>query len=425
MNFYLESLGCKVNACEIGGFRSLLLENGHQEVKDPISADVLLINTCSVTHESGRKSQQHIRRLRRLNPKGFLVVMGCEAERLGLEVLKLGVDLASGTHARLELLDIVLKYLKSGEKPLPSFISSKKEGFQEFPGASAENHLRAYLKIQDGCNSFCSYCLIPYLRGRSVSRDPRCIIEEAKKLTINHPELVLAGIHIGKYGLDLTPRNNLTQLIERILKEVGDLKRLRISSLEESEIDEEFLTLFAKEEKIANHLHLPLQSGSEKVLRLMGRPYTPSGYYENVQKARVAREDVAITTDLIAGFPGENDDDWKETMSFLRKCAFSELHVFPYSRREGTRASALNDLPMNIKKERVREALTLSDELSMEYRKKFSGQKVQVLFETFDGRYAFGHSSNYLTVKIPSSRSLRGEIHEIVYDSSMGPSKGL
>lgn len=417
MKFFLDYLGCKVNGYEIDAVKASFLQQGYEEEKEAEKADIIVLNTCSVTSTSDQKSRQRIRKLRRLAPSAILVIMGCYSEKHAEDVLSFGADIVLGTAHRDQVIPYIEQYGKNHEK-IVDIVRRNEKKYEEFPNFSLSSKERAYLKIQDGCDSFCSYCLIPSLRGPSRSREKEKILEEVAFLSKQSKEVIITGIHIGYYGKDLGDGSyRLSDLLEDILEANPDLYRLRISSLESSEIDDKLVNLFIRYPALASHVHLPLQSGSSRILQAMRRKYDEEGFLSNIEKLRKARPDIAITTDVIVGYPGESEEDFLKTMAFCEKARFAEIHVFPFSAREGTYAATLEDTPPAIKKERVGRLLALSHKLRKEYEEGFYGKKLDILFESHDEEkgMARGHSSNYLLVDIPSRRSLVGEVLPLVY----------
>lgn len=418
MNFYLDYLGCKVNGYEVDAVKAAFLKEGYVASETPEDVDILLLNTCSVTSTSDQKSRQRIRKLRRLSPNAILIVMGCYSEKHAEETASFGANIVLGTFHRHKIVSYIKEYKEKGETIIDADKKGKRE-YEEFPLLTLSSKERAYLKIQDGCDSYCSYCLIPSLRGPSRSREKDKVLEEVKVLSKISKEIVITGIHIGYYGKDLRDgKYRLSDLLEDILRENPELFRLRISSLESSEIDDKLISLFEKHPSLASHLHLPLQSGSPEILKKMHRKYDGETFLENIDKLRKVRPDIAITTDVIVGYPGESEEDFLATMDFCEKAKFAEIHVFPFSARAGTYAATLKDTPSDIKKERVARLLALSKKLRKEYEDAYIGKSLEILFESYDEnkKVARGHSSNYLLVDIPSRRDLKGEVLPVIYD---------
>jgi threonylcarbamoyladenosine tRNA methylthiotransferase MtaB len=419
MKFFLFSLGCKVNSYELDSLRNAFEQAGHQEVDSPEKSDLIVINTCSVTATADQKSRQHIRQMRRKAPKSILVVMGCYSALHAFEAQAMGADIVLGTAHRHEVLSEVERFQKEGKAIVNVDQDTRHETYEEMGQMALANNARAYLKIQDGCDNFCSYCLIPRLRGNSRSRDPLDTIREAARLAENgYQEIVIAGIHIGGYGKDLGDGSyRLANLLKDLLEAAPSLPRLRISSIEESEIDEKMLSLLRDYPQVVDHLHIPLQSGSSSVLKRMKRKYDTAAFLKTLSAIRAIRNDIAITTDVIVGFPEESEEEWGETLAFCEQAGFAEIHVFPFSPREGTYAATLKDTPAPIKERRVQELLALSKKLRSAYESRFYGKTLPVLFEDYDPTkgLAYGHTSNYLLCQIPSSKPLHGEIREVRY----------
>lgn len=405
------SLGCKVNSYESSALKEHFLSNGFSD-KD----DIVVINTCSVTAVADQKSRQIIRREKRKNPNSIIIVMGCYSQLNGKFVAdELKADIVVGTSNRNRIIDFVKEFKKSKKQIVRVDEDPRKFNYESLGSISLPLTTRAYIKIEDGCNNFCSYCTIPYTRGRARSRDKAEIIDEIKYL-INkgYLEFVITGIHTAHYGLDLKDVT-FSSLIEEITN-INGLYRLRISSIEESEIDDHFIKLLREKENIANHLHIPLQSGSTSVLKRMRRKYNVDDFVAKVEKIRSVRPDIAITTDVIVGFPGETDEEFLETVNFIKKVNFAELHVFPFSCRKGTPAYDMpNQVDPKVKAERVDKLLKLSETLKENYRKQFIGQELEVIVEEKDsatGKYK-GHSSNYLLLEDNLSKDSIGKIVKI------------
>lgn len=405
------SLGCKVNSYETNALKELFLINGFSN-KDEIT----VINTCSVTAIADQKSRQIIRRERRKNPNAILCVMGCYSQKNAPYVIKeCGADIVVGASNRNKLVELVKLFLKERKPIIKVEENPRNFKYESFGTVALPNTTRAYIKIEDGCNNFCSYCTIPYTRGVARSRDKDEIISEIKELIKNRfLEFVITGIHTAHYGIDLKDVT-FSSLIEEIL-DIEGLYRLRISSIEESEIDDKFIELLKNRSNIANHLHMPLQSGSPSVLKRMRRKYNVDDFITKVNRIREARPDIAITTDVIVGFPGESDEEFNETVEFIKKVNFAELHVFPFSAREGTPAySYENQVSPEIKAKRVQVLLDLSEKLKEDYRKKFVGQELEVIIEEKDKKTGLmiGHSSNYLLLGEQLPESSVGQIVKI------------
>lgn len=405
------SLGCKVNSYESNALKELFLNNGFSD-KD----NIVVINTCSVTAIADQKSRQIIRRERRNNPEAIIAVMGCYSQKNANYVVSdCNADIVVGTSNRNKLVELIKEFKKSHKPIIAVEPDPRSFAYESFGTVAIPNTTRAYIKVEDGCNNFCSYCTIPYTRGRARSRDKDEIISEVKEL-ISHGflEFVITGIHTAHYGLDL---KNVTfsSLIEELLNLKG-LYRLRISSIEESEIDDKFIELLKEKDNIANHLHMPLQSGSPSVLRRMRRKYNVDDFINKVNRIREARPDIAITTDVIVGFPGESEEEFLETVDFIKRVNFAELHVFPFSAREGTPAYEMKDqVSPEIKAKRVQTLLDLSEELKANYRKQFVGKELEVIIEEKNKKTGkmMGHSSNYLMLEDDLPESSVGKIVKI------------
>lgn len=416
MTFYYYSLGCKVNSYESSAIASLLTKVGFSY--DENNPDIVIINTCAVTSTASSKSRQHIRKFALKWPNAILVVMGCAAQEDANRILKeCRVDILIGTASRDKLLDYIKDYLKDKKTIIDINDKPRTFKYEELGITSCSENIRAYLKIQDGCNNFCSYCLIPYVRGASRSRASKEVINEAKNLlSLGYQEIVISGINIGSYGLD----NNdisFSSLIEQLLN-LDNLKRLRISSLEASQIDDKLIELLKNNPKLVSHLHIPLQSGSPKILKAMHRKYDNEEYLKKINMVKKARKDIALTTDVIVGFPGETEQDYLDTISFIKRCGFNMLHVFPYSSRKGTSASLLkNQISPEIKKDRVKRLLELSNKLWDEFTDRFTDQEIELLIEEYDDKkhLFYGHTGNYIHFYVASKDNLIGKFVKVKY----------
>ncbi|MBE6136745.1 MAG: tRNA (N(6)-L-threonylcarbamoyladenosine(37)-C(2))-methylthiotransferase MtaB [Erysipelotrichaceae bacterium] len=417
MTYFVFTLGCKVNSYESSAIATTLERKGY--LLDEKNPDVVVINTCSVTHVADQKSRQHIRKFRKMYPSAVLVVMGCFMQS-NKEYAKseLDIDILLGTSQRDKVLEYIEQFLTNREKIIAIEDNPRKfVKYEELNVTSCSENIRAYLKVQDGCDNFCSYCLVPFIRGKSRSRDFDMCLKEAKELVSKgYKEIVVSGIHVGRYGKDID--KTFSELIKS-LSDINGLNRLRISSIELSEIDDEFLHLLNSRDNIAKHLHLPLQSGSNNVLKKMGRKYTREEFINRVKEIKKKVPDVALTSDVIVGFPGETEEDFMDTYNLLKELGFYQLHVFPYSVREGTVAASLPDqISPKMKNERVKRLLELSKQLEEEYEKRFINQRLDVLFERFDGQYNIGHTSNYLQIKVKSDYPKVGNIENILIESN-------
>lgn len=420
MLYYLHSLGCKVNSYETRAIEGSFLSRGYQKAKSIEEANIILINTCSVTSTADQKSRQHIRKFVRLAPKAVVIVMGCYSQKHAQECIDDGAAIVLGTFKRGEILFALDSFLKDSVPLNLSINEGRKAHYEEFGSVAFGERTRGYLKIQDGCDNFCSYCLIPYLRGNSRSREVNDTLAEAKRLVaLGYGEIVLTGIHIGRYGFDLGDEApHLSSLVRMILDNNPSLPRLRLGSLEESEIDEELLGLLKDSEVLASHLHIPLQSGSDEVLRKMGRHYDTTKFLSVINRIKEARPGIALTTDLIAGFPGESDENWQETLRFVAKCGFADVHVFPFSAREGTRAASFPEqVSPQVKEKRVHEMLELAKILKKAYETSLFGKALWVLPETYNEKtgLCIGHSSEYVEVYFKGKQEDVGQMNKVIF----------
>lgn len=409
----LISLGCKVNSYENNALKEQFFKNGF---KEDGKEQIIIVNTCSVTSVADQKSRQIIRRERRNNPDAILCVMGCYSQKNANYIKKeCGADIIVGTSNRNKIVDFVKDFIKNKKQIVAIEENPRNFKYESFGTIALPDSTRAYVKIEDGCNNFCSYCTIPYTRGVARSRDKNEVIEEISTLVDNgYKEIVLTGIHTAHYGLD-NNGTTFSDLVEEICKIPG-LYRLRISSIEESEIDDKFIELLKKYPCIADHLHMPLQSGSKTVLKRMCRKYNVDDFINKVNRIREVRPNIAITTDVIVGFPGETEDEFIETYNFIKKVNFAELHVFPFSAREGTKAYDLPDqvLPQ-IKAQRVDKLIELSDSLQSKYIEKFKGQELEVILEERNKKTSLlgGFTSNYIKLEEDLPDEFIGKIHKI------------
>lgn len=421
MTFKIITLGCKVNLYESEIMQEKLLNNGFILANDEHS-DIIIINTCSVTNVADNKSKKLIRSARRDNKNAIIIACGCMTQNKQEEIKDLGIDILIGNKDKSKIVELLREYLNN-KKPIIRFYNAKRLEFENMQVDKFNSHTRAFMKIQDGCNNYCTYCIIPYVRGSIRSKDFTSAIEEAKMLTKNgHKEIVLTGINTGAYGKEFG--KDLVDLITEMSK-ISGLERIRISSIEITEINEKFLHMLKTNNKVCNHLHIPLQSGSERILKLMGRKYTKKEFLDKIDKIREVRKDINITTDVIVGFPSETEKDFKECLEFCKLLKFGKIHVFPYSKREGTKAAEMKEqLDNGLKKERARILIALSDKMEEEYNKKFINQKLSVLIETNKEGISTGLTSNYLKVLISDNlevnRNYEVLIKEVEKDSVYG-----
>lgn len=410
----IHSLGCKVNSYEAESMEIMLRDEGYQIVpfSEDVQADIYIINTCSVTNIADRKSRQMLHKAKKMNPEAVVVAAGCyvQADPDGVKKDEC-VDIILGNNMKISIVEALNDYFGGSDKT--SYLVDINDKYQEYESLKINQtgeHTRAYIKIQDGCNQFCSYCIIPYVRGRVRSRKPEDIVNEVKTLAATGvKEVVLTGIHISSYGTDLE-NISLIELIEAI-HEIEGIKRIRLGSLEPRIITEEFAKRIAGLEKICPHFHLSLQSGCDKTLKAMNRKYNTEEYYEGCVKLREVFDNPAITTDVIVGFPGETEEDFLETRKFLEKVHFYEMHIFKYSRRKGTVADRMEgQVDEKIKTQRSAILLELENKMSKEYRQQHIGKTEEVLIEEIvseNGKdYFMGFTPDYIRVKIACDTAL-------------------
>ena len=422
-SFTTYNLGCKVNAYELSAISSLLLKKGFKE--DNTNPDVVIINTCSVTATADQKSRQHIRKMQKLFPNAVIAVMGCYSQGNSDFIKKeIKPTILLGTSHRKDVVELIEKALKEGGNYQIIDENTFKFEYEEMGITSYTENVRAFLKIQDGCSNFCTYCIVPYRRGRMRSRNKENVLKEASYLVEQgYQEIVLSGIHVGGYGQDLKDCS-FSSLVKELL-EIPSLRSLRISSIEESEIDDELIKLIKDKENLAKHLHIPLQSGSNHVLKLMNRKYTREQFIEKIKKIKALCPDVMISGDVIVGFPQESEEDFLDTYKLCEEC-FDMLHVFPYSMRPGTIAARMDgQISPEVKKQRSTGLLELSDKLYMKFAERFIDQEVTVLVEKYDQEKGanIGHTSNYISVEIPKKESMVGHFITVKLQKSMIQSK--
>ncbi len=407
-----RTFGCRLNQYDSEAMRTLLEgDEGYETAAPGETADVYVINTCSVTARADASARKAIRRLRKEYPTAKLVVAGCYAQRAPEEIARLsGVALVLGTPDRARIVEEIT----AAESEIPRIAVSPVDAESDFldvPVTDMLGHTRAVVKVQDGCNQDCSYCIIPQTRGHSVSREPQQVIEQVGVLVAGgYPEVVISGVHVGDYGLDLKDSAwDLPRLLRALLAVPG-LERLRLSSIEPASINHELIDLMASDRRFARHFHIPLQSGSDSVLERMGRCYRAADFSELVERIAATIPDCGIGSDLICGFPGETEDDFEQTLERLRATPLSYLHAFPYSIRPGSPAEAFGDqVPGDIKKQRVRMAKRLVSEKNERFRRAQVGQRLRVLFEQVKGKGpSAGWSDNYLRVELPGETGITG-----------------
>lgn len=396
------SLGCKVNQYETNAMAQKFVANGYEIVEFDEYADVYIVNTCTVTNIADRKSRQMLRRAKEINKDATLVACGCYAQVAKEELKKIPeIDLIIGNNEKNDIISIIENHIaQKGTEDIVSDVMYKLD-YVELGTTTYTEKTRAVIKIQDGCDRFCSYCLIPYARGHIRSRKIENVIEEIKKVVeegIN--EVVITGIHIASYGRDFKGENiGLIDLLEEINKIKG-LHRIRLGSIEPTIITEEFVKRLSKLDKICDHFHLSLQSGCTETLKRMNRRYTTEEFKEVTKRLRTKFLNAALTTDIIVGFPGETEEEFNMTYEFLKEIAFYKMHVFKYSQRKGTKAAVMpNQIDGKVKEERSKKLIELSNENEYNYNKKYIGREVEVLFEEREGEYLKGHTTNYIVVK--------------------------
>ncbi|MEG0438792.1 MAG: tRNA (N(6)-L-threonylcarbamoyladenosine(37)-C(2))-methylthiotransferase MtaB [Solibacillus sp.] len=416
----LYTLGCKVNHYETEAIWQLFKEQGYDRVEFNHQSDVYIINTCTVTNTGDKKSRQVIRRAIRQNPDAVICVTGCYAQTSPAEIMAIpGVDIVVGTQDREKLLGYIEQY-REERQPINAVRNiMKNRVYEELDVPAFTDRTRASLKIQEGCNNFCTFCIIPWARGLMRSRDPEEVIRQAQQLVdAGYLEIVLTGIHTGGYGQDFKDYN-LAQLLRDLESQVKGLKRLRISSIEASQLTDEVIEVLQNSGIVVNHLHIPIQSGSDTVLKRMRRKYTMEFFAERLDKLKVALPDLAITSDVIVGFPGETEEEFMETYNFIRDHKFAELHVFPYSQRTGTPAARMEDqVDEEVKNERVHRLITLNDQLAKEYAARFEGEVLEVIPEERfkDGakeNLYVGYTTNYLKIIFEGTEQMVGQLTKV------------
>lgn len=400
------TLGCKVNQCDTDTVVLQFVQAGYELVDFREQADVYLINTCTVTNLGDRKSRQMIRRAHKQNPRAKIVVMGCLAQVSPAKMQAIpGVSLVVGTSRREGLAEKVAALVNGAQCVLVEDIFQVRE-FEDLPARDLSGRSRAFLKIQDGCHQFCSYCRVPFARGPSRSREPESVLKQAESfIAQGFQEIVLSGIHLGLYGRDLAGSAWDLAKISREIAQLPGLKRLRIGSVDPHELSDELIALVAQQPVLCRHLHIPLQSGSDAVLRRMKRNYTRGEFLEVVRKVQADIPGVAVTTDLMVGFPGETERDFAETLELVDQLRFSKIHVFQYSRREGTAAAKFSkQVPASVKEDRSKCLIKVSNDFAEAYHRLHLGKEVEVLVERQDAGRGMGHTDNYLRVSFPADQ---------------------
>ena len=410
------TLGCKVNTYESEFVINELKKAGY-EIKDfDDVCDVYIINTCTVTNSSDNKSKKMIRQAIKRNNQACVVAMGCFIAA-NPDYHEDGLDITIGNKDKSKIVELLDQYFKNKEQLQLQYTGRLKE-FEDMYINNFPGRTRAFVKIQDGCDNFCSYCIIPFVRGKCRSKDEDKVVEEITDLVKNgYKEVVLTGIHTGSYGVDLD--TSFAHLLNRLVN-INGLERLRISSIETTELNEEVLDVLRNSNVLVDHLHIPIQAGSNEILKAMNRKYDLDYFFKKIEEIRSIRPDISISTDVIVGFPGESEELFQTTIDTCRKLEFSKLHVFPYSERKGTASSRMdNKLDNSIKKDRARRLIEVSHELETNYMSKYIGREIEVLVEEYKDGYSYGHTGNYLYAKInrelPHNEIVKVKVKEISY----------
>lgn len=409
MKFNIITLGCKVNSYESNFMKEALVKNGFSFCNLNEKCDILILNTCTVTDTSDKKSLKEVRRLKRENPNAILVVCGCSVQNDKTKYDDLGINILMGNINKSNIVSIIEKYLDDNT-PVEYVAKTRDLPFENME-VDISDHTRAYIKIEDGCDNFCSYCIIPFVRGKKRSKDFSLVLREVQHLANNgYKEIVLTGIDTGGYESN---GKDLTDLIHEMSK-INGIERIRQSSIEITQINEKFINELKNNNKICDHIHIPLQSGSDSILKLMNRKYDLKYFFDKIDMIRSVRPDISITTDVIVGFPGETEEMFLETMETCKKINFSKIHAFPYSERKGTKASMMDGkVPESVKHERVKKLLELSEKLERSYYDKFKGKNKDVLIEEVNEFGSKGHTSNYLMVHT-DEKLQKGEIYNLI-----------
>ena len=409
------TLGCKVNQYETNAMAQKFIEKGYTVVEEKEKADIYIINTCTVTNMSDRKSRQMLRKVKETNPNAIVVAVGCYVQVAKKELEQIPeIDIILGNNEKADIVTYVENYIKDNIKKAEIDDVLHKTDFVEFGDITFTEKTRAVIKVQDGCDRFCSYCIIPYARGRVRSRRPEHIISEVKAIAQKGiKEIIITGIHIASYGKDFKNGYVLIDLLEELNKIEG-IKRIRLGSLEPLLITQEFMERLVKLDKICHHFHLSLQSGCDETLKRMNRRYNTLQFKEIVELLRKYYKDVILTTDIIVGFPQETEEEFTQTYKFLEEIKFYKMHIFKYSQRKGTKAAIMpNQIDGNIKEERSKKLIELSDKNQLEYNQKYCNQKVEVLFEEEKEGIYYGHTENYLLVTCKTTENLENKIKTV------------
>ena len=408
MKFKVINFGCKVNTYESTYIEEVLLSENNVEASSIDDADFIVINTCSVTNVADSKCKKFIRRIKRENPNAVIAACGCSVQNNFEEYDEMGIDILVGTTNKSQIPSLYNKYVKTHEK-IRLFDNNRKQSFENMFINKFVKHTRAFIKIQDGCDNFCSYCVIPLVRGSIRSKDFDEVINEAKELAASgHKEIVLVGIHTGSYS---DKGKDLFDLIDEISK-IDDIKRIRISSIEITELNDKFLDLLKNNQKIVNHLHIPLQAGSDEILKIMNRKYDLKYFEEKINTIRSIRPDINITTDVIVGHPYETDELFNQTIEFCKKIKFGKIHVFPYSKRNNTKAALMpNQVDESVKKDRANKLIRVSEILENEYESKYIDKEMYIITEENHQKEIVGFTENYIKVIIDNPEGLKSNMY--------------
>ena len=414
------TLGCKVNQYETNGMLQKFKTAGYEIVDFNEYSDIYIINTCTVTNMADKKSRQMLRRVKEINKNSLLIAVGCYAQ-VAKDVLEKidEIDLILGNNEKADIVNFVEDYFKTNQKKYETSSVMEQKEYVDFGSITYTEKTRAVIKVQDGCDRFCSYCIIPYARGRVRSRNPESVLEEIKEIACNGiKEVVITGIHVASYGKDLKNGYKLIDLLEDINKIEG-IKRIRLGSLEPTIITEEFVDRLKKLEKICDHFHLSLQSGCNETLSRMNRKYTTEEFKNVCKILRKAYPNVSLTTDIIVGFPGETEEEFNKTYEFLKKINFYKMHIFKYSPRKGTKAADMKgQIDGNVKEQRSEKLINLSNENEKKYNESYIGKELEVLFEEEDGDFYKGHTKNYIMVKVKkNNENLENTIKRVTVKS--------
>ena len=421
----LHNLGCKVNAYETEAMQELLEQNGYEIVPFQEGADIYIINTCTVTNMADRKSRQMIHRAKKMNPDAIVVAAGCYVQaQENSDKIDECIDIVIGNNKKQNLIEILEEYEQKRKEADGVFVQQEvidinhTKEYEELYLTKTAEHTRAYIKVQDGCNQFCTYCIIPYMRGRVRSRRKEEVVEEVSALAANgYKEVVLTGIHLSSYGVDFEEKETLLSLIQAV-HAIEGIERIRLGSLEPRIITEEFASALSALPKICPHFHLSLQSGCEETLKRMNRKYSAEEYFEKCMLLRKYFENPALTTDIIVGFPGETEEEFEESRAFVEKVNFYEMHIFKYSKRQGTKAAVMpNQVPEPEKTKRSNTLLALDERNRKAYEEQFSGKETEILVEEQmekDGKtYWIGHTKEYIRLAILSDENLSGRLLKV------------